>query len=411
MSADPFKRSSSRLANAPPALATSTTSSSNIFSCQTDSEPASLTPTKRTEAKEPPPPPHSPHSPRSKGPPAPVLLIPKSKFGWSERKSSGTGSESDETVDLVVVSARTWEKRVENHQWSWLLKWEFARYLHAGVPELDIVVDRLPGQVLPRKPVPVLQNLHDYMQKLAPSVNRPKESIYQEIPECESAKEMEAAFRVGTIQFTASLEFEKGSTKPTLSLNPPSVEGRGHHFSYKFGSDRFLRVRLHDTITNLAGLPPTAKPDSLKEKQLAELHNFFGSAPLHIFGRQYRAFNYKEGAVMFWCESGPGLKTISLVEFSEAHISHSINQEMSIAKFSSRFELGLSTSTPTVRFLRNQVLRVPDILSDSLSISYSFINTVCEILRQDDSGLASEALPDGYVGPIGPEIKRGLSRP
>ena len=53
--------------------------------------------------------------------------------------------------------------------------------------------------------------------------------------------------------------------------------------------------------------------------------------------------------------------------------------------------------TPTAEFSRDQVLRVPDIMSDSLTVSYTFMRKVCDILRDSGHELAPECLPYGYV--------------
>jgi hypothetical protein len=53
------------------------------------------------------------------------------------------------------------------------------------------------------------------------------------------------------------------------------------------------------------------------EARLVETLKTFFHHPLGIFGRQYRPFCQKDGAMIYWCERGPGLKTIPLVSFCQ----------------------------------------------------------------------------------------------
>ncbi|KAL8292331.1 hypothetical protein RQP46_001797 [Phenoliferia psychrophenolica] len=391
-SSDPTKqRASPRLANHGPHALPTSPGVADIFTSAAPRPPE--TPTKSNPTRSIPLP--SPSRPR----PAEVTLSPPNKFGYSEVMTTLPEWEEPTLSELhILQSTKLHEKRANANDWSWLHQFELARYLHAGLPQKALVIDQLPGKVLPRSPEPVLQPLYNYLQTLAPRVPRAKESLFQEIPECESLPEMEAAFKQGTIQFTATLVFDKDAAKPTLTLNPPSVEGQGNRFTRRYGSDRFLRIRLDDTVTKIASsAPTTVKPDPAVLKRRDELRKIFGEFPLVLFGRRYRQFCDKDNAMVFWAESGPGLETIPLVQFAENHISAALNPGMSVAKYRSRFELGLSTSTPTTQFSRNQVLRVPDIMSDSLKISYNLLRGICDDIRATDHELAPECLPDGYV--------------
>ena len=104
------------------------------------------------------------------------------------------------------------------------------------------------------------------------------------------------------------------------------------------------RIRLDDSVTKIGASAPTAKPDPALIKRRDELRKIFGSSPLVIFGRLYRQFCDKDGAMIFWCESGLNIETIKLSQFAELHIPAALNLNMSVAKYRSRSELGLSTS-------------------------------------------------------------------
>jgi len=70
---------------------------------------------------------------------------------------------------------------------------------------------------------------------------------------------------------------------------------------------------------------------------------------------------------------------------------------MSVAKYAARFELGLTTTTPTVTFARNEVLRTPDLNSASLMISEAAMRAVCDEFWRKRPGQAGELLPGLYL--------------
>lgn len=69
---------------------------------------------------------------------------------------------------------------------------------------------------------------------------------------------------------------------------------------------------------------------------------------------------------------------------------------MTVAKWVARFELGLTTTTPTVTFARNQVFRTPDLLSDTLTISYEAMRQIMMLFRANPVDWA-ECAPEDYV--------------
>lgn len=64
-----------------------------------------------------------------------------------------------------------------------------------------------------------------------------------EVPQCESKKELEAAFKRGTIHFSSNLSIARdGKAKPerlSVRLAPPAA-GMGSALYRRFGSDRFF---------------------------------------------------------------------------------------------------------------------------------------------------------------------------
>lgn len=56
---------------------------------------------------------------------------------------------------------------------------------------------------------------------------------------------------------------------------------------------------------------------------------------------------------------------------------------MSVGKYVARFNLGLSKTIPTISFKLSQIRRVPDVTSNSLAISFQFLQKVSEKLGID----------------------------
>ena len=87
-----------------------------------------------------------------------------------------------------------------------------------------------------------------------------------------------------------------------------------------------------------------------EEKKLIPKVKALLDNPLVIMGRIYRPFCHRDGALVFFAESGPGIETIPLARFLETHIQAGLNEGMSIPKYISRFELGLSTTVCPLHF-------------------------------------------------------------
>lgn len=128
---------------------------------------------------------------------------------------------------------------------------------------------------------------------------------------------------------------------------------------------------------------------------------------MEILERIYRPYFHSEEdgskSIMLYrcsCPSfAPFARTpapLTLRHFVHSHIALDIkeNRNMSYAKWISRFKLGHSTSTPSVRFSRSQVTVVPDLEADTLPVSYSAMSILAACLRLP-------RVPSAIVGYIG----------
>ncbi|GAA5824505.1 hypothetical protein JCM11251_000451 [Rhodosporidiobolus azoricus] len=320
------------------------------------------------------------------------------KVAPSEQKTSDGWVQKNGVIE--VVSAPLHEKKL-SATCSWLHMYEHARWLHAGLPQGAISWPSYPYQIADKVEHEALRGMHAYLSSglSAPPVKLPDFSLWNEIPHCESKDELQAAFMNGTIHFTGSISMVRDQKKVDrliFRLNPPAA-AMGSALYRRFGSDRFFRISLEDEVTRRAAPSFDSGRTSPSDRALQEQIKTFFTYPLLIFGRKFRSFCWKDGAAVLWCESGPGLKTIPLVDFAQRYLEVELNKSMSVAKYAARFELGLTTTTPTVTFTRRQVFRTPDLNSDSLKISAAAMKAICDVFRKKYPDFAAECLPSSYL--------------
>ncbi|GAA5881565.1 hypothetical protein JCM1840_003445 [Sporobolomyces johnsonii] len=316
---------------------------------------------------------------------------------------------------VKIVSSSSHENRLVR-VCSWLHMFEHARYLHAGLPQGAV---RWPDYPSRTADSPFLRDIHAYLSSLLPgiSIKQPDSSLETTFPAVESKEELQAAFKLGTIHFSGELSSPKtgGSFQDrrlVFKLCPPSA-GMGSALYRKYGSDRFLRIKLDDETARLAApLFDRSSTDSSKQKSppIREQLQTFLHHPLLIFGRTYRPFCTKDGAIFYFCERGVGIdprEERTLAQFAQEYLDVQLNPSMSVAKYCARFELGLTTTTPTVTFPRHRVLRTPDLMSDSLKISVAMMQHVRDTFYKIFPKEALDCLPGSYL----PSCIRGTIRP
>ena len=104
--------------------------------------------------------------------------------------------------------------------------------------------------------------MHDYLISLGDvAVRRPDQSLWTEIPYCESRAELEAAFKLGTVHFGGRMCVGEKDSKNKLffKLVAPCA-GMGSALYRRFGSDRFFVRHRPSPLNGLADSrdPPSA---------------------------------------------------------------------------------------------------------------------------------------------------------
>ncbi|KAJ8488013.1 hypothetical protein ONZ51_g3830 [Trametes cubensis] len=169
----------------------------------------------------------------------------------------------------------------------------------------------------------------------------------------------------GRIHFTAQLHKDKGNDDFRFVLDRPEL-GSSNRFARRFGSRRFIRVRVHKDLLRNA----------------KELREYF-KQPFIIGGAVFRAFYAKEQNVFLFrtnervvtrdkgvlsvCSppTRNARKDFSLMDFLNWHNNLELNSEQTIVKWAARFALGLSNSVPGIRVQPMHVLFEDEIICDS----------------------------------------------
>lgn len=178
----------------------------------------------------------------------------------------------------------------------------------------------------------------------------------------------------GKVVFRAKLELDKDINFLAFKVVLERAElGASSRFTRRFGSASFMRVKI---------------PKSFN-KYPTELMDFF-RRPFIVSGKVFRAFLEKENNVFFYMTNealtahltvGPEQKVpgrLSFEEFLEWHNPIDLNRHQvrlkihlldvmlieflqSVAKYASRFALGLSTSAPGLLIKPKNILFIDDI--------------------------------------------------
>ncbi|CAG8481500.1 1771_t:CDS:2 [Paraglomus brasilianum] len=147
------------------------------------------------------------------------------------------------------------------------------------------------------------------------------------------------------IVFLAKLTLS--NSRYLISLDPIKV-GRSKRFYRKFGSERFLLVRLSESISGIS----VKVLEKLKRQLLR---------PIDLLGRKYEMFYGKDGTFYYFATSGPGLERKPLWDIINWHIPVSYQDiNMTFNKFFSRISLGLSNTRSTIVFKPDEIRLVDD---------------------------------------------------
>ncbi|KAK6356861.1 hypothetical protein TWF718_001201 [Orbilia javanica] len=200
------------------------------------------------------------------------------------------------------------------------------------------------------------------------------------------------------------------SLRPSLRLRALNLRPTSTRFDRKFGSDRFMLLRV-PKIT-----PPNSKRPNENHSYDA-LANYLSQEGFEFLGRRWRAICHRSSTkdengkrislakqdkslaviVIMFAESGPGLAPVDQRAAVEWLVPISKNLFSSQCKLYARIALGFSTTTPSVVFEENE-------------IDYKIKDIVVHGSEPDESGeLPKYSLTDG-CGLVSPAVLREVAR-
>ncbi|KAG2154722.1 RNA dependent RNA polymerase-domain-containing protein [Suillus clintonianus] len=205
----------------------------------------------------------------------------------------------------------------------------------------------------------------------------------------------------GKVHFGATLKaIDKKTTTPEyrIQLSPPEL-GPSSRLARQYGSKNFLRVKVPRNILN---------------KSQHGLVEFFSQHFL-LCGLVYRAFYAKDGTVFLVAtNSSTGCGRIpshahptppSLEDFLEWHNPLYYNAAQTVAKWSSRFALGLSNSVPGITISRDNIIYLkeddpggPDMTDGCGYINKIALKALRELLQWDTLPTAIQCRIAGAKG-------------
>ncbi|KAI0711161.1 RNA dependent RNA polymerase-domain-containing protein [Cerioporus squamosus] len=187
----------------------------------------------------------------------------------------------------------------------------------------------------------------------------------------------------GKVHFTAKVIVDKEKKDDfRLVLDRPTL-GTSNRFMRRFGSRRFIRVRI--------------QKDALMQKGGTLAEYFY--RPFVISGAVFRAFFAKEQNVFLFRTN----EVMSLFELIEWHNDLELNNDQTMAKWAARFALGLSNSVPGLRLEPPHIEFEDDIICEAFD---GRGKPPSEMQMTDGCGFANravmQALYDKFPWPIQP---------
>lgn len=192
----------------------------------------------------------------------------------------------------------------------------------------------------------------------------------------------------GQVGFCATLHCEAGQRRALnlrinsrIVLEKPMMRG-SCLFTRIWGSHRFLRLKLSDTLLNRVGNDVTG--------QLRKELQGYCSRPIHILGRKYHPLVEREGVVYYFQHGQDRVGSRAMEDLGRAQKFYGVgkyigtvegllqwwlvpehNRNQAISKLTTRLHLGFSDTLPGVFIKPENVKIVPDISTDHPYFIYS----------------------------------------
>ncbi|KAJ6261586.1 hypothetical protein Dda_4256 [Drechslerella dactyloides] len=219
------------------------------------------------------------------------------------------------------------------------------------------------------------------------------------------------------LQLTAELKFDRADNatstrricKPTIRLQPLQIESKSCRFSRRFGSDRFLVLRV-PKLSKMLGVD-SGDYTKIIDELLVE-------SGFKLLSRKWRLIYFRESSnssgkrernnkksrdwhiLVLFAEEGVGLDAVDVRQATEWFISVKDNLKQTECKFWARIKLGFSTTQPTVVFDKLQYI-------DDIKVGPNCLTDGCglvspAVLRRVKTDLELSYVPSAVQARIGP---------
>jgi len=268
---------------------------------------------------------------------------------------------SDLRCEIIAHDARV-QTAMDQKQIAWGVQWELARGVTLGAWKWEDVLGKLAefegnNTDAAYKVVSTMQNKPVLRRNISvwQELDREQLAIMENMSRglgCMGEWEGDSDWHGGQIQQLGRLTKVGQGYKIHLQ---PLEKRRSHRFGRFLGSRRIIQIRVPDELI-------TGDNDRVR---------CYLTRKFILCGRVFVPFHAKEGSVylmetnedyerisMPWC--GDQFR-LSLFDFIDWHNPLHLNEQQAISKWSTRFALGLSTSTPALEFQQDNIFEIKDI--------------------------------------------------
>ncbi|EWC47499.1 hypothetical protein DRE_00467 [Drechslerella stenobrocha 248] len=203
----------------------------------------------------------------------------------------------------------------------------------------------------------------------------------------------------------------KSIRRPTIRLQPLQLQSYSYRFGRRFGSHRFLILRLPDHTDDL-GVSLDEYTKIIDEMVIGQGFRMLGREWRTIYFRDPKSKRSRKGqkvqtgekrkTLILFAESGVGIDTVDRREAIEWLIPVSSNLDMTECKFWARMSLAFTPTAQTLVFEPGQIEYIDDIKAGENSLTDGCGLVSHAVLREVSRHMGLEYLPTAIQARIGP---------
>ncbi|EFP76393.2 uncharacterized protein PGTG_02834 [Puccinia graminis f. sp. tritici CRL 75-36-700-3] len=256
--------------------------------------------------------------------------------------------------------------QLDNH----IIKWEVARSIFSYPVEdqRKVLASDLPSDPRDLNLTTIVPGCgvdYDYDMQMSTVIDQIKHEMKsEENPTDESP--IQRLIRSGDVRFAIDLSLSETGWRSKMTNARLATS---NELLRTYGSDCWIQFHLSEAM--LFQIQWSGRRIGVGN----EMWQFF-HRPLRFCHRVYRSALVKDECVWFFTSPMNCPRPMYTTDMIQKQLPLELNPTMKISKFNSRLQLGLSTTTPSIKFNLNQIRRVPDIYTSSLRISKELMSDI-----------------------------------